>query len=205
VHDFSRAIELLPTNADFYHNRGFCHRKQGNYGAAVADYSAALRCEPGHFKAVYNRAFSLDKLGRWATLTRLRRPKLKQFEFLTSHNNPFGSYLSLKHILPPCWANDEMNNLSDTMNPRRDDRFDEALSDYTRALEVQPGNANVFHNRGNIYERLKRYPEALQDFARAIDLSPPAPSSRHARYGSSKGSGAWIDVIHSKIIISILA
>ncbi len=28
VRNFSTAIELDPTNADFYHNRGFAHRKQ---------------------------------------------------------------------------------------------------------------------------------------------------------------------------------
>ena len=34
--DFTRAITLLPSNADFYHNRGFCYRKQGCFDAAIA-------------------------------------------------------------------------------------------------------------------------------------------------------------------------
>ena len=28
IKDFSCAIEIIPQNSDFYHNRGFCHRKQ---------------------------------------------------------------------------------------------------------------------------------------------------------------------------------
>lgn len=63
ISNFSRAIELLPHNADFYHNRGFCYRKQGNFVAAINDYTRALVTDPRHFKAVYNRAFSYDKVG----------------------------------------------------------------------------------------------------------------------------------------------
>ena len=33
VRNFSTAIELDPTNADFYHNRGFAHRKQATPAA----------------------------------------------------------------------------------------------------------------------------------------------------------------------------
>ena len=56
-----------------------------------------------HYKAVYNRAFSYDKLGR----------------------------------------------------------HDEALEDYTRALEMQPKNSTAYHNRGNTLEKMGRLEEAM--------------------------------------------
>lgn len=68
ISDFSRAIELLPHNADFYHNRGFCYRKQGNFAAAISDYTRALLQDPNHFKSTYNRAFCNDKVRGWPTL-----------------------------------------------------------------------------------------------------------------------------------------
>lgn len=37
-------------------------RTQGKYEEAIADYSQALSIDPHHFKAVYNRAFSYDKV-----------------------------------------------------------------------------------------------------------------------------------------------
>jgi tetratricopeptide (TPR) repeat protein len=43
---------MQPSNADFYHNRGFSNRKLGRYGAATEDYSAALRLNPKHFKVL---------------------------------------------------------------------------------------------------------------------------------------------------------
>lgn len=30
------------------------------------------------------------------------------------------------------------------------------MSDYTRALEIQPGNATAYHNRASLFERLGR-------------------------------------------------
>ena len=34
--------------------------------------------------------------------------------------------------------------------------IDEAIQDYTRALELEPGNATAYHNRGSLYERVGR-------------------------------------------------
>ena len=35
---------------------------QGDYESAIADYGKALKIDPRHFKAVYNRGFSYDKV-----------------------------------------------------------------------------------------------------------------------------------------------
>jgi tetratricopeptide (TPR) repeat protein len=50
---------MQPSNADFYHNRGFSNRKLGRYGAATEDYSAALRLNPTHFKVLLYEALRL--------------------------------------------------------------------------------------------------------------------------------------------------
>lgn len=50
-------------NADYYHARGFSHRKRGDFNAAISDYSKAIDLDPGHFKSYFNRGFSYDKLG----------------------------------------------------------------------------------------------------------------------------------------------
>ena len=54
VENFTKAIELEPSKADFYHNRGFAFRKQKKYDLAVEDYSSAIELNPDHFKAYYN-------------------------------------------------------------------------------------------------------------------------------------------------------
>lgn len=52
------------------------------------------------------------------------------------------------------------------------ERYAEALTDYTRALEWSPESSIAFNNREIIYNRLGDYDQAIADFERAIALDP---------------------------------
>jgi tetratricopeptide (TPR) repeat protein len=62
----SSSVEADPAKrsklADYYHARGYAARKQGNFKGAVEEYSRALALSPTHFKALFNRGFSYDKV-----------------------------------------------------------------------------------------------------------------------------------------------
>ena len=45
-------------------------------------------------------------------------------------------------------------------------RYDEAVADLTRALELDPASAFALRGRGNAYLLLDRYDEAVADFDR---------------------------------------
>ena len=49
-------------------------------------------------------------------------------------------------------------------------RYDEALADYNRALELRPDYTEALNNRGNTYHELERYNEALADYNQALEL-----------------------------------
>lgn len=49
--------------ADEHHVAGYKLRREGNFEGAVAEYTAAIKLVPTHFKALFNRGFALDKLG----------------------------------------------------------------------------------------------------------------------------------------------
>ena len=51
-------------------------------------------------------------------------------------------------------------------------RFQEALADFDRAIELEPTYPGAFHKRGLVQEKLGRHAEAVQDFDRAIELNP---------------------------------
>lgn len=55
-----------------------------------------------------------------------------------------------------------------------DERFDEALADYDRAVEYAPDRAVVFFNRAQARVRLGDSAGALEDFDRSIELEPAA-------------------------------
>jgi len=48
----------------------------------------------------------------------------------------------------------------------------EAVEAFTRAIELDPKNANTYYHRGGVYGRLEDYRRAIRDFDRAIELNP---------------------------------
>ncbi|MEY9935186.1 lipoprotein NlpI [Catenulispora sp. GP43] len=51
-------------------------------------------------------------------------------------------------------------------------RYDEALADFTRTIELDPDFEWAITNRGWTYQFMKRYDEALTDFTRSLELDP---------------------------------
>jgi len=56
------------------------------------------------------------------------------------------------------------------------DRHDEALDAVVSALELEPQNAKIHHNKGNILIRARQYNAALDAFGYAIWLDPELPN-----------------------------
>ncbi len=72
---------------------------------------------------------------------------------------------------------------------QRAGRYDEALADYTRALELDPGDVWALVNRGQTYRAMERHDEALCDLSQAIELNPSsawAPVNRGQTYQAMK-------------------
>ena len=51
-------------------------------------------------------------------------------------------------------------------------RYDDALADFNRAIELDPDNAAFIASRGDAYKHTELYDDALADFNRAIELDP---------------------------------
>jgi tetratricopeptide (TPR) repeat protein len=56
-------------------------------------------------------------------------------------------------------------------------RYEEALADWNRALELKPDDPEILNNRGVTYHDLGRYDEALADYNRALELRPDDPET----------------------------
>jgi len=60
-----RAVELLPTHAEYYAARGFIHLEDGNRREAEADFEAALRLHPYEMLAHYGRGLLAYRDKNW--------------------------------------------------------------------------------------------------------------------------------------------
>jgi tetratricopeptide (TPR) repeat protein len=58
------------------------------------------------------------------------------------------------------------------LNHERLGQDDQAISDYSKAVKLQPENETVYNNRGTIYYRQGKYDKAIKDFSRAVESNP---------------------------------
>jgi tetratricopeptide (TPR) repeat protein len=75
-------------------------------------------------------------------------------------------------------------------------RFDEALTDFTKAIHLDPKFPEIYYNRGNLYARLGLFDKALSDYTQAIELSPsPHPDYFYNRAVINNRLGFQTDAI----------
>lgn len=60
-------------------------------------------------------------------------------------------------------------------------RFEAAIDDYTRAIELNPGHCRAYYNRAFSRDRLGRCEEAVADYTRALEIEPGNPAALHNR------------------------
>lgn len=60
-------------------------------------------------------------------------------------------------------------------------RLDEAIAEYTRAIDADPHHSEYYLERADLYRRVGRTADALADYGAAMRLSPPYPEPYHNR------------------------
>src|SRR6266542_1697858 len=50
--------------------------------------------------------------------------------------------------------------------------YDEAIAEFTKAIQLNPKDARIYNDRGRVYHRMNRFPEAIEDFSKAIEIAP---------------------------------
>ena len=76
--------------------------------------------------------------------------------------------------------------------------FDQAVSDYNKAIEINPRYAMAYNNRGNTFQTNGQYDKAISDFTKAIEINPGFDGAYNNRgvayYCKGEYDKAWEDV-----------
>lgn len=59
--------------------------------------------------------------------------------------------------------------------------YEKALSDYTKAIDIDPGYSGAYNNRGNIYATRKEFDRALSDYNAAVKIDPQFAAAYYNR------------------------
>jgi tetratricopeptide (TPR) repeat protein len=72
---------------------------------------------------------------------------------------------------------------------------DQAISDYTVAIRMNPRYACAYHRRGTVYKKQGMYDQAIADYTKAIELRP-----RHVKYYVDRARAYYCMGEHDKAI-----
>jgi tetratricopeptide (TPR) repeat protein len=134
----------------------------------VEAFEAALRLEPTHYWSMMRLGYCLCDLGQGPG------------DFVSAARVFTGCILKRPdHAHAYCCRGNAYRNLR---------RFDEAVADYARAIELDPKYAYGWSCRGNAYLQLGQADKAVADHSRAVELAP-----QHAYAWRGRGNA------HSKL------
>jgi tetratricopeptide (TPR) repeat protein len=150
--DFSKAVELDPTNADAIFDRASIYRVKGEFEKSITDLNEYILLNPTNDYAFKTRASDFDRLGKfdeaisnWSEGLRL--------------NPNDANALAMRGF---CYNNKE--------------QFNEALKDYYKAIQIDPKNDSAWNNLG--WQRatcpiasMRNGKEAVEAATKACDLS----------------------------------
>lgn len=156
-----------PDQANAYHSRGAAWASRRDYGRAIADYDEALRLNPIHALAHFDRFMAgRDKAAsRTSSVPRKdSRPK----EAPSKAARPAETVDYVERGL--AWAQNR--------------NYDRAIADYTQALQVNPKDPRAHMYRAAAWSNKGNYERAIADYTESMRLNP--------QHAGVHNSAAWL-------------
>jgi tetratricopeptide (TPR) repeat protein len=166
VTDYTRAIELEPTNPIYLSDRAWTYLRLERYDEALADYSRSIEITPEEASGLIDRAFAYNDMQRYdeALIDADRAIQLWP-------NEPQG-YACRGYTLL---------HIARYYGYHPDPYYKEAIEALTLAIERQSDHATALRDRGYAYMAVGRYDEALADLNRSLELVPNNDWSLYSR------------------------
>jgi tetratricopeptide (TPR) repeat protein len=190
LEEYTKAIEIYPNHSLYYSNRAEIYQKQENYELALKDYSQAISFDKGNPRWYEERANCYIAKGDFtAALKDLDKAIDLTPNDPIYYNNRADYYsnfkkeveLALKDYESALKLSKDSYQSARALNNRaliyRDqEKFDLALVEYTKALEIYPNHSLYYSNRAEIYQKQENYELALKDYSQAILVDKDNPS-----------------------------
>jgi len=148
--DLTRTIELDPEDRINHYGRGVVYEQLGRYDEAIGDYTRAIELDPGYALAYNNRAWVYTLKGDY-----------------------IGALEDIEKALASI-GDDDLFFLPIALTTRGNiyrelGRYNEAMADTERAIELNPEYYFAYYSRGLLYEELGKARKSKADFEYACE------------------------------------
>lgn len=157
IADYTKAIELDPTQADHYYNRALTYDFMGAYKDAILDYSRAIEIKPTQDIYFFDRGITHQLMGSY-------KDAISDFNRAIDLDSRWAKYFFHRGITYQLIS-----------------AYEDAITDYTKAIKINSKQDQYFYFRGICYQLLHSYEKALSDFKDAIELNEAIPEYFLAR------------------------
>jgi len=188
---WTREIDLEPSCALAWQNRGCAHLARGNLSSALADLSRSLALDPQPTSAWHDRGTVRSMLGD-------HEGAIEDFTHAIQLDPGLGPTFAARAVsrmrlgrLDPALADSEEAvrldpKIAVTFASRGQVRFARrdyrgAVEDYTRAIQAAPTSPEMHGNRGLAHSEMGDYRQAVRDFTRSLELRPSHVDTRVRR------------------------
>ena len=186
IHLLDSLLEVEPKVAEAYYLRGLSQERAGNEDRAIADYSAAIDHNPAYGQAFNNRAVLYAQRGELENaIDDFSSLLTNSPDFVLGYKNRGLAYHDLgkldlaqadfDHVVqvePDASAYFLRGNL----NLERK-RYEDALGDFDRAIELENTNSRCWLNRAMALARIGRLTEARDSLQKASEIDTEVISS----------------------------
>ncbi|CAD8198849.1 unnamed protein product [Paramecium pentaurelia] len=178
IKEYNKAIEESPQYAAAYHNRGNAYQSLAILEEAIKDYTIAIKINPLYNAVYFNRGLVYGKQGKFEEAiidyTQFIQMVIEiQYNFikLTLNNLPCCNFknLNLKFLQDKIFQLtiiiEVIKIIQVSENAYQNlGNFNEAISDYSKSIEINPQYSVAYNNRG-------KFDDAIIDCSKAIQLN----------------------------------
>jgi len=183
ISDYTKAIEINPKYAEAYNNRAVSYYYKGEYDKAWEDVHKAQslghQVHPGFLKALRG-----PKGVAFASKGKFKEAKA-EFEKALKIDPFNGSAKRLLKVIEDV-ANKKIENKTAIHFFKGVDYadkglYDESISGYNKAIEINPQYADAYNNRGVTFSLKGDYDRAIADYNKALEINPQYADAYHNR------------------------
>jgi len=185
-----------------HNQKGLLLSEQGNYDAAIKEFTEAIKLDPNEAVLYYNRGAVYEDKGDYdraiADFTQAIRLDPKDgYAYLRrgaiydiikkEYDRAIADYTEA--IKVGLGQRDEMYRAETLLRDAYINRgnefinkndYDRAIADFTQAIKLNPNNAIAYYNRGVAYRNKGDWDRAIADNTQAIKLNPNNPNNADA-------------------------